>query len=993
MKTRTKQFIRLKIILFLLTLFIQSCSIITTKDYDIEENFETKIRELKEDILSDSDLVNYKLNLFEKTISLNLGKKIAKKALREDDITLLNEKIRKFLGEDFNEYQILIKSSGIPIEELVPNIYRKNIDIDSTRIFRSRMFSEPPVVSNLSKPINITNGLKNNNIALWHSHGFYYNHKLDRWMFQRARLFQTVEDLGTAAFTIPYLIPMLENAGCNVFVPRERDTQTNEVIIDDYEIEFVNNSNSSWNKSEHNGFSLSSLPIKSNVNPFETGGYSFIESSRDNISSIKYIPNIPQKGEYAVYISYKSLENSTSDAQYTVYHLGGETKFSVNQKMGGGTWIYLGTFSFEIGNDEQRGCLKLTNQSENEGEIITTDAVRFGGGLGLVERNGKVSEKPKFLEAARYWLQFAGINDSLVFNLNGDTLDYKDDYQSRGEWVNYLVGAPFGPNKNRNVTGLGIPIDLSIAMHTDAGVSHSDTTIGTLAIYSITDLDSNDHFPNGISRFANRDFTDIVQTQIVEDIKYKYDPIWQRRELRDARYSEAARPNVPSVLLELFSHQNFLDNIFQRDPRFRFDIARSIYKGALKFLHSQNGSEYVVQPLPPTHLSTSITAKGEILIRWKPQIDPIEITAKPNGYLVYSKIGEKGFDNGTFVQDTMFLVKNVNEREIYSFRITAVNNGGESFPSEILAACNYGNNSKQVLIINGFDRICGPEIVNEPNFKGFLSAIDAGVPDKYDIGFTGLQHNFDPNANWKSDDMPGHGASYADYESKIIVGNTFNYPFVHGKSISSAGYSFVSSSDEAIWDGVVDLETYPLVDFIMGEEKETAWPKSYTDTLLGKQFKVFPDELKFKIQNYLNSGGNILISGSYIGSDLFSNKLSDDAEFGENILKYKLNTGHAVRTGEVYSTKSIIFPQNGVIRFNTELNSEIYAVEAPDAIGSINGSENILRYKENDTSAGILYKKDYGIVAIGFPFETIIDQIVRDKVMSNILKYLLNTSQ
>jgi hypothetical protein len=33
------------------------------------------------------------------------------------------------------------------------------------------------------------------------------------------------------AFTIPYLIPMLEHAGAMVFVPRERDTQTNEVIV------------------------------------------------------------------------------------------------------------------------------------------------------------------------------------------------------------------------------------------------------------------------------------------------------------------------------------------------------------------------------------------------------------------------------------------------------------------------------------------------------------------------------------------------------------------------------------------------------------------------------------------------------------------------------------------------------------------------------------------------------------------------------------------
>ncbi len=59
--------------------------------------------------------------------------------------------------------------------------------------------------------------------------------------------------------------------------------------------------------------------------------------------------------------------------------------------------------------------------------------------------------------------------DTLVYNLNDNKNDYNDDYQSRAEYGNYLMGAPFGPNKNRDEKGLGIPIDLSLAFHTDAG--------------------------------------------------------------------------------------------------------------------------------------------------------------------------------------------------------------------------------------------------------------------------------------------------------------------------------------------------------------------------------------------------------------------------------------------------------------------------------------------------------------------------------------------
>ena len=51
-------------------------------------------------------------------------------------------------------------------------------------------------------------------------------------MYKRQRLFCTTEDLFTQSFVLPYVIPMLENAGAVVYTPRERDTQKNEIIVD-----------------------------------------------------------------------------------------------------------------------------------------------------------------------------------------------------------------------------------------------------------------------------------------------------------------------------------------------------------------------------------------------------------------------------------------------------------------------------------------------------------------------------------------------------------------------------------------------------------------------------------------------------------------------------------------------------------------------------------------------------------------------------------------
>ena len=60
--------------------------------------------------------------------------------------------------------------------------------------------------------------------------------------------------------------------------------------------------------------------------------------------------------------SYKTLGNSVPDARYSVLHSGGVTDFKVNQRMGGGTWVYLGTFRFRAGADDSQAVV-LSNES------------------------------------------------------------------------------------------------------------------------------------------------------------------------------------------------------------------------------------------------------------------------------------------------------------------------------------------------------------------------------------------------------------------------------------------------------------------------------------------------------------------------------------------------------------------------------------------------------------------------------------------------------
>ncbi len=933
-----------------------------------------------------------------KHLQINLSKEFAAQPFREDNVNQIYSSVKSYLGISFNDYVIEINCLNFPIKELIPNYYRGDTtEYDYSRLPSAKEKERIPIVQNTSKPYSITKGLEHRNIILWHSHGWYYNIKSERWEWQRPRLFQTVEDLLPMSFTIPYLIPMLENAGANVFTPRERDTQTNEVIVDNDNqtdknqknyLEINDGKHGTWKKGLGKGFAVGNPPYGEGVNPFRQGTFRVFISDTNTFAHVEWVPQIPENGYYAVYISYKSSDQNVDDANYTVYHAGGKTDFRVNQKIGGSTWIYLGEFKFFKGMNREIGRVELTGESNEVNKIISADAVRFGGGVGVIERGGSTSGRPKFEEGARYWLQFAGMPDTLIYNLNDNKNDYNDDYQSRAEYGNYLNGAPGGPNKDRENKGLGIPMDLSMAFHTNAGDTKFDTTYGTLSIYSLDDFKTGNLFPDGMSRLANRDLADIIQTQIVNDLRNNFDDIWKRRQLMNGDYSESRRPNVPSVLLELLSHQNFLDMQFALDPRFRFEVSRSIYIGMLKFLSVQDDFKYVVQPLPIDHFSLEFINDNSIKMKWKAKLDPLEKTAVPNGYIVYTRIDNGDFDNGQLVKDTSFVKNDIEPNKIYSFKVTAVNEGGESFPSEILSAGKADNSKNPVLIVNAFDRICGPRSVKTDKFSGFLNNLDAGVPYKYDINFTGAQYDFDPNSPYISNDAPGFGASHSNFETKIVAGNTFDFPFIHGKAIMNSGYSFVSSSDESVWDKNINLSKYKFVDIILGEEKETSWQKPYADSVNGKQFKTFPLRFQNVIRKYTDAGGNLFISGAYVGTDLFSNRDTVDIKFAKDVLKFRLDAGYASVDGEVESKGDSILGKNLKLHFNTELNDSIYAVEAPDAILPVKDSKTILRYSENQFSAGTAFKDKYGVVVLGFPFETILGEKDRDQLMHGILNYL-----
>ena len=917
-------------------------------------------------------------------VTVRFNEAMVYRPFRPESVAALYDFVGERLAPLFPDYEIELWANRYRVESLVPNYYRgEAMPLDRERLAREEV-RPTPLVRNLDRPWQPTAGLDGRYIALWPSHGWYYEPKLDRWEWQRARLFQTVEDLIPLSFTHAYLMPMLERAGATAFVPRERDLQTHEVIVDNDMADPGYEEFGSWHTADGPGFAVGERPYTEGVNPFRLGTHRAIAASADYTAGIRWTPDIPETGEYAVRVAYTMGPDRVEDAAYNVHHAGGTTRFLINQQIGGGTWVHLGTFRFEAGRHPDTGSVVLLNASARPGRIVSADAVRFGGGMGVVARGGETSGRPRWVEGARYNMQTDGMPDSLVYSLSGGANDYTDDYRGRGEWVNYLRGAPAGPNRDRTLPGLGIPIDASLAFHTDAGISRSDTTIGTLLIYSTDGSDTTTVFPDGVSRLANRDFADILQTQLVEDLSARYDPIWTRRSLWDRDYSEAVRPNVPAVLLELLSQQNLLDMKFGLDPRYRFDASRSIYKAILRFLAFHHGTEYVVQPLPVSHFQATLAGADGVTLRWQPTSDPLEPSATADAYIVYTRREHSGWDNGRLVDNTEVTLRELESGVIYSYRVAAVNAGGESAPSQSLAVLH---GSDPVLIVNGFDRVAPPAVIETDSLAGFADWWDEGVPDRYDLNHIGAQFNFDRYEAWTDDDAPGWGASYGDMETTVIPGNTFDFPILHGESLRAAGHGFASTSADALAAGTVDTAPYTTLDLILGEQKTTPWPKAVRPP----QFEALPGPLRDALGQFCAGGGGLFVSGSYVGTDVFEGQAEDapGPEFARSVLGYTWRTNHAATTGGLLAADSSLWTEGTPFTFVSDFDPAIYAAEAPDAVEPADSTgATILRYAENNLSAAVASRGACPRVVFGFPFETIRAREDRDTIIQAVLNYL-----
>jgi len=620
--------------------------------------------------------------------------------------------------------------------------------------------------------------------------------------------------------------------------------------------------------------------------------------------------SLPADGQYAVYVWYRPGSNRAADAHYTVHHAGGRTEVTVDQTEHGITWRYIGTYGFRAAEGAR---VTLDNRSATAGRLVVADAVRVGGGTfdslyGIETTATQPPYEPWWETAAFYYVQRQGLDP--------------DDWP----YFNDVVARPMYARWEHAGTGDDA---VYISWHTNGYSGYQYDYSGTVSY-----IHNGETYPATEGSAALRH---AIHTEIVRDLRLGWNSAWpdlgeRSLNLGELRMLWDSDPTVrmPGALIEVAYHDHPGDTDALKEPEFERLVARAVYQGILHYFEQRDGVDLVELPEPPTHLAVQNLGAGQVLVSWQASpYDSQGLAGDPaTGYRVYISTDGVGWSNGMPVATTSAILSGLTPGQLLFIRVTATNAGGESFPTETLAVRVGATDSPPLLLVNGFDRLNRTML----------------VPDTY--APTGQTH-----MRMLLDRM-----------------NRYDYVIQHGATIN---YPFDSASNEAVQAGVPVLNSYGMVDWLLGEE-------SVQDETLNSTEQGL-------LANFLSGGGALFISGAEIGWDLDYLGSAADRAFYNGWLRADY-AGDDAGTYQVAPAAGSIFAGLPTFRFDAP---GMYDPDYPDQLTPLGGAAAALTYQGGlGGTAAVQYANGcQRLVHFGFPFETI-EPAQRQAVMGRILDFL-----
>jgi hypothetical protein len=225
----------------------------------------------------------------------------------------------------------------------------------------------------------------------------------------------------------------------------------------------------------------------------------------------------------------------------------------------------------------------------------------------------------------------------------------------------------------------------------------------------------------------------------------------------------------------------------------------------------------------------------------------------------------------------------------------------------------------------------------------------------------------DSETVWENDPIEG-------WNQRMLVAqmNSGTYVFNHGDAVPPL-YAWDSASREAVSDGLVSLDQYSIVDWILGEEGGN------------EQTSALPQAEREALRVFLDKGGALLISGTNLAYDMEAR--GHDPTF----LQQTLHTGYVTNDARTYTvepTAEGVFAGLGEFRFDAWGE---YDAHAPDILTTTYGATATLTYVGGRGGiAGLEYTNGctHGrSLVLGFPLE-VVDPQMRATVMTRALDFL-----
>jgi N-acetylmuramoyl-L-alanine amidase len=507
-------------------------------------------------------------------------------------------------------------------------------------------------------------GLSNKTVFVSAGHGWYWNSSFNTYRTQRpvypASPYPSgegiIEDFNNAEAVDQYLLPYLENAGADAWAVRERDMNTNMIVVDDGDVGFTTQGTWSNNSGGYSG----TYHLATTVNAAATA-----------TATWTFTP--PVTDTYAVYVHFPSVAiTRTADAHFFIAHAGAITPITITQARDGDNWRFIGEYPFYGG---RAAHISLNNQSATPGVTVLADAVRIGGGMADTSApdTSIISGKPRWEEQAWTYANWVGLTDVISYNDVIVRPIYSEWEKEAGEDAVY------------------------ISWHTNGYNGYNTTTRGTTSYIYLTPTQNSTLLQSAI------------HSELLSEIHTGWDNNWpdlgqNRMNLGEVRLLDT----MPGVLIENGFHDNPTDVEAMKDPRFLQLSARAIYHGLVNYWHAIDPNVPLVYlPEPPQKAMMRNSGAGQITIEWRPGptdgSGPLGDIA--TSYRVYTSTDGFGWSNPIDVATTAYTLTGLLPNQLIFAKITGVNAGGESFASPVLAARVAPAGEVRMLIVYGFDRI------------------------------------------------------------------------------------------------------------------------------------------------------------------------------------------------------------------------------------------------------------------------------------------------